>query len=367
MISISFWSLFLCDCFVNDLMFDMIVFKISQRIYQIHRNHSLCCKWYLQAERVRDTHTKHDRQVEQARLIEQQSQNFSAQIIENVMNSWQSIWKKLIQQQIDENRIEKKRQETEKIKAEIFACRRCSVKFSNNIKLHQHICDHHTKKSKFVVSNSFTTFSQSIIFLFDSSKSATQSKILSFISSFTFSISIFSSPFTSKRVISSKISSLSGSAPEFVSKHSENTFICSFTSSFISQKSATMRPTFLFKSIFKTSSKFYLTIDDLFSMFVEKDMRAKLFAIQNSFFSSDIFVLRQTRIISYFLLVIKSTKFENFTSVYDSIKQSIRISSSRSFSSRFSFSIRFLFSTSFYFFSVCWRCQKSFVICLFRN
>ena len=63
MISLSSWFLFLCDCFVNDyFMFDIAIFKISQRIYQIHRDHFLCCKWYLQIERVRDIRTKQTQQ-----------------------------------------------------------------------------------------------------------------------------------------------------------------------------------------------------------------------------------------------------------------------------------------------------------------
>ena len=88
-------------------------------------------------------------------------------------------------------------------------------------------------------------------------------------------------------------------------------------------------------------------------MFVEKFIKAKLFSIQNNFYFSNIFVFRQTRIIVYFLSISKSTKFEFFKSMYNSIKHSIRVSFSRfSFSFfRFSFyffSIRFLFSTSFF-------------------
>ena len=48
--------------------------------------------------------------------------------------------KQRIQQQAEEVRIAKER-------AEVFACRRCSVKFSSNTKLHQHIQNHHQKKS----------------------------------------------------------------------------------------------------------------------------------------------------------------------------------------------------------------------------
>ena len=372
------FDFFLCDCFDNDFMFDIIVFKTFQRIYQIHHNHFFCCKWYLQIEQTRDNHAKQIRQIEQIRLIEQQqqqNQSLNAQLVENVMqfwkNSWKNSWKKLIQQQVEKARLEKKRQTIEKIKTKTFFCKRCFAKYFNNIKFHEHIRDHHTKKSKFVVSSSFisfisffisfvtsfesTIFSESIIFLFDNSKFASQSKIL-FISFFSsFRSIIVSSKFL---FITIKISFLSNFASEFVFKRLKN-------ASFIFQKFVTMRSTFFFKSIFETSSKFYFIIKNLDRMFVEKNMKTKLFAIQNNFFSSNIFVFRQTRIILYFLFVVKSTKFEIFTSMYDSIKQSIRVSFLRFFS--FYFSTRFLFSTIFYFFFVCWRCQESFVICLSRN
>ena len=110
------------------------------------------------------------------------------------------------QQQIEKIRIVMKQKE---IRLTIFACKRCFVKFSNNTKFHQHICDHYTKKSKFVVSNSFffilffTTF-DSIIFLFDNSKFVSQSKIL-FIFSITLSQSIFFSIDNLKFVSQSKI------------------------------------------------------------------------------------------------------------------------------------------------------------------
>ena len=299
---------------------------------------------------------------------------------------------RLIQQQIDQ-KVEKARIEKKRLKT--FACKRCFVKFSSNIKFHEHIRDHHAKKSKFVVSN-FTsfTFSESIIFLFDSSKFASkilfisstssqsiffsidnlkfalQSKILfiSFFSSFQsiiFSlnfillISIFSSFFTSKRVISSKFSLFSNSASKFVSNRLKIvSIVFSITFFYIFRKSVSMRSTFLFKSIFKTSSqKFYLTIDDLFRMFVEKSKSINLQQHQNHQFFSRIFDISkrnfmQTRIIVYFLSISKSTKFEIFTSMYDLIKQSIRTSFQRSFLFRFFsyfFSIRFLFSTSFFF------------------
>ena len=386
-IMISMIFFFLCHCFDSCLIENIQ----SQRLYEIHAKFiQQCyrqCFWFLQTqqqiEQIRLI--KKRQKVEQVRLIEQQSvQNLSAQIVENVMKSWQSFWKRLIQQQVEQKRIEKarlekKRQEIEKQariekkRLKVFACKRCSVKFSSNTKFHQHICDHHTKKSKFVVSNLsiFFTSSQSIFFSVDNLKLASQSRIL--FSTLSRSI-IFSFSFTSKRVISftaTKISLFSDFASEFVFKRSES---ASFSSS--SQKFVTMRSTFFFKSIFATFTKFYLTMNDLFRMFVEKFKSIDLQQHQKHQFSLRNFDiskrdLMQMRITSYFLLV-KSTKFEIFTSVHVSIKQSIRISSSRfsffsSFRFRSYFSIRFLFSTNFFFSSVCWRCQEFFVIYLFSN
>ena len=394
MISFSF-----CHCFDNCLIENIQ----SQRLYEIHAKFTQQCYrqcfWFLQAqqevEQTRRNPEQH--QAEQARLVKKRQEVEQVRFYKAYLTR-QEQWERdeqarmlKKQQQIDkkveEARIAKKQ---EKIRLTIFACRRCSVKFPSNIKFHQHICDHHTRKSKSAVSSppifSFTfshsavflfdtsnrasiffTFSQSIFFSVDSSKSASQSKILFS----TFSTSITSLLSTSKQIISSKILFFSNSASEFVSKHSKNTFICSLTSPFSSsQKFAVMRST----SLCNLSSKFYLTINDLFRMFVEKFKSIDLQQHQNHQFSQRIFDISkrdfmQMRIISYFLLV-KSTIFETFTSVHDSIKQSTRTSFQRSFSFRFffySFSIRLLFSTSFVFFLICWRCQEPFVICLFRN
>ena len=115
-----------------------------------------------------------------------------------------------------------------------------------------------------------------------------------------------------------------------------------------------------------TSSKFYLIVNDLFRMFVEKSNSFDLQRHQmRSFFSRDFdkcnfankcdFV--QNRITSYFhaiiLSVFKSFKIETFASTHDSIKQSTRTSSflfrfiSRFVSMRFFFQkflVRFLFA-----------------------
>ena len=54
--------------------------------------------------------------------------------------------KQRIQQQVEEVRITKKQRKIEIARLKVFACKRCSVKFSNNTKFHQHIQNHYQKK-----------------------------------------------------------------------------------------------------------------------------------------------------------------------------------------------------------------------------
>ena len=402
MISISSWFSFLCHCFdIHDLMYQCAIEKTSQCFYQIHRNHFLqkCC-WFQQVNQVREQVRQESKQqvrcVAEWQTWKAQWDQTIEQCVQVVVQSMKIEQKRLEEQQeIERQKVEKAR--IAKVKAEAFACKRCSAKYSSNIKLHEHVRNHHAKKSKPAISSVATssstssqsiialsstsppsTSSHSIVFLFDISNFVTTSKsqqtivALSNTSSFTSSHSIISSSSTSKRVfssISSKRSSLSNSASEFVSKRSKNAPLCSLTSSSIS---AFMRSTFLFiKSIFATLTKLYLTIIDLFSMFAGKFMKAKLFSSQNNPFSPDISASRQARIIFYFLSISasKSTKFEIFTAVHASMKQSARATPSRSSfrSSSFSSSTRFSFSTTLYFSSVCWHCQASLAIYLHNN
>ncbi|KAG7006488.1 hypothetical protein G7Y79_00014g036630 [Physcia stellaris] len=411
MASIPPWSPSICDCFASGLMSEMAASKTPQRIYQIHRDHSLCCKWYLQAERARDTHTK------QARLTEEQQQvrpvdwnQAIEQCIQTVLQSMQQTSspeqaeQARVAKQAEQVRLAKRRQEAEEIraykaylaqqeqwerdeqkrlaeqqeqerqaaeeariakaKAEAFACRRCPAKFPSNTKLHQHICDHHTKKPKPVVSNPPTpptsppTSPESVTSP-DSLKPAPQPKTLTTPPP-TPPTSISSPPPTPKRATSPKRSLLSGSAPESVPKHSGNTPTCPLTPP---HTPAATRPTPPSKSAFATPTKPYLTINDLFRMFVGKPKPIGLQQHQNHQSSPRTFGTpkrgpMQMRITSYFLPA-KSTKSEASTSVYDSVKQSARASPPRSpfRPSPYSPSARSLFSTTSYSSPVCWRCQ----------
>ena len=131
-----------------------------------------------------------------------------------------------------------------------------------------------------------------------------------------------------------------------------------------------MRPTSLSESAFATLTKSYLTINDLYTIFAGKVMRAKLFAGQYSSSSLSVSAPRQTRITAYFQPTSKWTKSEASISVYGSAKQSARTSPQRAPSSRpspYSASVQPLFSTNPISSPVCWRCQGPFATCLPRN
>ena len=140
------------------------------------------------------------------------------------------------QREVEETRLKKTRIKTKRLKKKrlkVFVCKRCFVKFFNNIKLHEHIRNHHAKKFKvalFTFSISFTLLALFIIFV-----------------AFNMSSQIFS---------------------KFL-------LTLSFTS------------LVLFATSFSTSKKIYLTMNNFFVMFIEKSKSLDLqHRSKNSFFSS---------------------------------------------------------------------------------
>ena len=299
------------------------------------------------------------------------------------------------QQEIERQEVEEAR--IAKAKAEAFACRRCPAKYPSNTKLHEHVRNHHAKKPKPAISSVATppsTPPQSIVALPPTPPPSTPPHSVASLSDIPNPVttpkpqqtivalpdtppptpphSVTSPPRTPKRVTSPKPSStatksslLSDSAPEFVPQHSES------ASPTPPYKPAAMRPTPPSNSTSKTPSKPHLTIEDLHRMFAEKNMRAKLFASQNSPFSPGVSAPRQARITSYFLpasKLSKSTKSEAFTSMHAPMKQSARASPPRSpfRPPPYSPSAPF-FSTTFYSSSVCWRCQAPLATYLHSN
>ena len=71
---------------------------------------------------------------------------------------------------IETHRQEQERQNEIRIikeKTKIFACKRCSIKYSNNIQFHKHIDEYHIKKIKnikFEIVTSITSTSSKSIF-----------------------------------------------------------------------------------------------------------------------------------------------------------------------------------------------------------
>ena len=324
------WSSLLCIClFANDSRTQNL-----RSLYHEHMNSSLIhvsrCSWYQQTKRAQESYHLRKHELEIKHKLKQKAKKLTKQ-------------KKKI-------RIAAKRTEE-------YTCRRCknNTKFDSNIKLHEHIRTRHVKKSKSVVSlstqisksissTSSVSSSRSIIF-----SSLTSSKLLSLsistsevVRELSESVSSdFTSIATSRKSISwAEIVSRSIAASKFF-----RLSIATFKSMCKSLKKSTINCSFVSLISFRTStsSKSYLTVNDLSRMFVEKSNSFDLQRHQMRFFSSKIFdkcCLKsncdfiQTRITSYFNATIssasKSIKFEAFesTHVRENVSRQFSISSS---------------------------------------
>ena len=244
-----------------------------------------------------------------------------------------------------------------------YACRRCFAKFSNNIKFHQHIQNHHQKK----FTNEFAKITSSeivlsIIFFTSEAKLAkrTSSEFAKFTSKSMIAMStlfatftsnestlmfasfidrsktIFDNSFflisfvTSKQSISTSFATSRKSIfwVEIVSRSviaSKSSRLSIFTSKMISI--CTKIASIICSSISQTSNskhqKSYLIIEDLFEMFVEKLTKSNLLHIKKRVFFSIVFSFRQINITFYFRFVaINQSK---------SINQNSKISNSKNF------------------------------------
>ena len=235
----------------------------------------------------------------------------------------------------EQTRIAKKQKET---RLTIFACRRCSAKFSSNIKLHQHIQNHHQKSTKSadeiakstsselakIISNEIATFTisastskaviaMSTFFATFSSSSESALMLTSFVSH-SESIFIFSF-FLISFATSNATSRKSIFWVEIVSRSVKASVVCSFTSSSIfSQKSVSKHQ----------HQKFYFTIQDLFEMFDEKLKRTDFLHIKQHIkkIECSLKIFNQSKIIFYFRFAVNQSK---------SISQSSKTSNSRNF------------------------------------
>ena len=133
-----------CHCYNNFIVQNIIVHVDSRKMYEFHQKHDKiknCSFVVRQRQRIK----QYQKCQQQIRFVvkRQQHQNRRQQIIKQ-----KKI--RLIKKQIDA-----------KTKTKTFACRRCFVKYVNNIKLHQHIRDHHAKSKTFIafVTSSFKSIS----------------------------------------------------------------------------------------------------------------------------------------------------------------------------------------------------------------
>ena len=203
-----------------------------------------------------------------------------------IKNKFKQKAKKLIKQQ-KKIRLIKKR-------IEKYTCKRCkySIKFDNNIKFYEHIRIRHAKKSKstfvqqfvefvvlsfiFSVSLFFSSFQSIISSFFTSSKLIIESSITfifekflsKFLSIATSRKSIFWTEIVLRSIIASKFFRFSIATFKSMCKFSKNANIVCSSISF---------RTFI-------SSKFYLIVNDLYHMFVEKSNSFNLQRYQMRFF-----------------------------------------------------------------------------------
>ena len=201
------------------------------------------------------------------------------------------------QQQIEKNRITKE-------KIEAFSCKRCSVKYFNNIKLHEHVRTKYAKKS----STSQTSVSSSVSFISSTVSLTTSKKSISWIEIISKSKSFT----TSSRLSRSTALSTSSSSSHLTSK----------SLILLHQKSInSMTKSFFITRFIKTS---YMTIHDLFIKFHDEFRFSSLIIIQNSlsFVSSteQHMRTRQTRITSYFKSAINDFTSRSFITTNSMIK-----------------------------------------------
>lgn len=261
-----------------------------RRLYEAHAESAPQCPWFSGSRQTREedewriytaeaikisaeTVQKQLQSMQQVSSSIKQQQELKAEQARLLKEEQQKLEKVRLlkkQQEAEEARMAQEREEAEKAKAEAFACNRCRKKFASNTKLYEHVRKRHARKQKPAVSS------------IPSTPPARPPQ------------SVTSSP---------KASPLSGSAPEYVPKRSES---AALTPPSTPQKPALVRPTTPSKTPSKTP---YLTIDDLFSMFGGKPMRAKLVSSQSSPVSPGVSA-SQMRITSYFLPTSKSTKPE---------------------------------------------------------
>ena len=306
----------------------------------------------------------------------------SRNLVTNTRISLQSVSSKDSNLSIATFKIKSKR--VKKTSIQQVACVRiykhCKQNFNFNNKLHDHICEHHARKS--VKNFDFRVFAFEFAYKFVKKSTVTCSLTSQFASFTLFATSrnqIFESETFFKTITSSKRSSLTLATNKNISKSMKKLSInCSLTSLFSSsqtsvrnlhefhlQKSHLIMNDFsrmfveksssfdlqrhqnrrffsqsfdfrqFSRSCFSISTKSYLTIENLFEMFDEEIRRNSLFQTQKNVSSREFFS-KQSRITIYFKSTINQKSF---------ISQNSKSSKSKSLNQHmFAKSIRIAFS-----------------------
>ena len=198
-------------------------------------------------------------------------------------------------------------------KKQNYTCKRCFVKFDNNIKLYEHVRTKHNKKSKkFINEKKFFSFFVTITL------------IISFFSFFSFVTSFMSSIFlhvTTSATLKNSISWIEVvSRSKFIifSRLSRLTIKYNlFTSSFFSHLSSILKISNLInniaKKLFITTMKSHLIVKNLYRMFHEKLKFSSFFIMQTRlhfvfFLIKYVFVKCASQFISNHLFVITTNQ-----------------------------------------------------------
>ena len=232
-------------------------------------------------------------------------------LIENLTRKKQQIKHARLAKKIEKARIKKKR-------TKVFVCKRWFVKFSNNIKLHQHVQNHHqkkfaTKSLKYI----FTSFSNELVlFVFNEIVSfSKQFFISSLISLSTFFIILFTFiefilfifiEFILFIFIEFTLSALSTT---LFATSKKRIFWAKIVSKFISSKFSRLSLSILeflrtISSQISTSTKTYLTMNNLFVMFNKKSKSLDLSHCQKHTFSQHYW--RLSKLVIFFFIELTS-------------------------------------------------------------
>ena len=139
----------------NDISLYRDVKFFVRKIKHVTFQHDFNVYWIIHVcflNSAKRWHNENDKNFENSKF------NDFCQIL---LNRFDKEYESKRQKQVQKTRIIKQ-QVVEKTRAEIFACRHCSIKYSNNIQLHKHVQEHHIKKIKikiFIISISVSIFS----------------------------------------------------------------------------------------------------------------------------------------------------------------------------------------------------------------